>query len=118
VCSYVQPELPAIQFGSSREDVDAPGGTFVHWVLWGLDPTKGGLESDASGGSPGVNDFDDKGYGGPYPPPGHGYHHYHFGLYALSKHIDLSVGSANNDLRRAIDGKVLDMAETVGVYAR
>ncbi len=26
------------------EDLDAPGGTFVHWVLYGLDPARSGLD--------------------------------------------------------------------------
>lgn len=107
-----------VELALTCEDVDAPGGTFVHWVLWGLDPSATRIDADPSEDRQGENDFDDQGYGGPCPPPGHGYHHYHFRLYALSEHIDLPAGSSINDLRRTIDGKVLDTAETVGIYAR
>lgn len=111
----------AVELAVTCEDVDAPGGTFVHWVLWGLDPTSSslGLGAEAPAGAlEGLNDFERAGYGGPCPPPGHGYHHYHFRLYALSEKLDLAVGSTINELRRAMDGKVLDMAELVGIYGR
>lgn len=101
------------------EDVDAPGGTFVHWTIWGLDPTLTGLGADSPDGAvEGINDFDNVGYGGPCPPPGHGYHHYHFRLHALSDHLKVPPGASITEMRRAMDGKVLDMAELVGVFAR
>src|SRR6266542_2686441 len=54
------------------EDPDAPGATFVHWVLFGLDPTTDGL---AEGSVPpeaknGLTSFGKTGYGGPCPPRG------------------------------------------------
>lgn len=101
------------------EDLDAPGGTLVHWVLWGLDPSRSVLGSEVPlHARSGLNDFDETGYAGPCPPPGHGYHHYHFRLYAVSEGIDLPSGSTINELRRTMDGKVCDMAELIGVYAR
>jgi hypothetical protein len=56
------------------EDPDAPSGTFIHWVLAGLQPTATGL---AEGEHPaaaveGRNDFGEKGYSGPLPPGGDG----------------------------------------------
>jgi len=101
------------------EDVDAPGGTFVHWTIWGLDPAMPGLGADLPDDAvEGMNDFDNIGYGGPCPPPKHGYHHYLFRLHALADHLKLPPGSTITEIRRAMNGKVLDMAELVGVYAR
>ncbi|MEW6471353.1 MAG: YbhB/YbcL family Raf kinase inhibitor-like protein [Actinomycetota bacterium] len=101
------------------EDLDAPGGTFVHWTIWGLDPAMTSLGADPPDGAvEGINDFENLGYGGPCPPPKHGYHHYHFRLYALSDHLKVPPGASITEVRRAMDGKVLDMAELVGVYAR
>jgi phosphatidylethanolamine-binding protein (PEBP) family uncharacterized protein len=37
---------------------------------------------------------------------------------ARSDHLDLAPGSSINEMRRAMEGKVLDSAELVGVYAR
>lgn len=109
----------AAELAVTCEDVDAPGGTFVHWVLWGLDPTGKRLTVDASAGAlTGENDFEGTGYGGPCPPPRHGYHHYHFRLYAISERLQLPAGSSINDLRRAMTDKVLDTAELIGVYSR
>lgn len=115
-------EVPAAaaELALTCEDLDAPGGTFVHWVLWGLDPSTAGLAGPEApaGARGGLNDFERTGYGGPCPPPGHGYHHYHFRLYALSGTVDLPPGSTINELRRAMDGQVLEMAELVGIYGR
>ena len=108
------------EFALTCEDPDAPGRTFVHWVMWGIDPTLNSLEEGTvpSGARLGPNDFGRAGYGGPCPPPGHGAHHYHFTLYALSASVDLKEGSSLNDLRRAIEGKVLAEASLVGTYER
>jgi hypothetical protein len=109
----------AVELALMCEDVDAPGGTFVHWVVWGLDPSGSSLGVEVPAGTfEGLNDFDRTGYGGPCPPPGHGYHHYHFRLYALSEHMELPHGSTINELRRTMDGKVLATAELVGLYVR
>src|SRR2546430_7963639 len=57
------------------DDPDAPVGTWVHWVLYGLPPTETELpekipttEMLANGAKQGINDFKRIGYGGPCPP--------------------------------------------------
>jgi Raf kinase inhibitor-like YbhB/YbcL family protein len=101
------------------EDPDAPGGTFVHWVAWGIDPSSGRLAPD---GDPGIrhgrNGFGNDGYRGPCPPPGHGPHRYEFALYALDQANDLEPGSTIEELRAAIDGHVRADATLMGTYER
>jgi Raf kinase inhibitor-like YbhB/YbcL family protein len=104
------------------EDPDAPGKTFVHWLLWGIDPrsvTRVGEGEIPSGSRLGRNDFGSNAYGGPCPPPGHGLHHYHFTLYAVRDSISLSEGASIDDLRSAIAaGNVVAEASLVGTYER
>jgi Raf kinase inhibitor-like YbhB/YbcL family protein len=102
------------------EDPDAPRGTFVHWVMWGIDPTLGELQAGTipPGARLGRNDFGRAAYGGPCPPPGHGTHHYHFTLYALSAPADLNEGSSLSELRGAIENDVLAEASLMGTYER
>lgn len=102
------------------EDPDAPDGTFVHWLVWGVDP---GIEEIGGGDVPpdahlGRNDFGTHGYSGPCPPPGHGAHHYHFVLYALGEPVDLPDGVSAAELRGEMEGKVLAEAELIGLFER
>ena len=99
------------------EDPDAPGGTFVHWVAWGIDPATPEL---AEGGTPpgtGVNGFGRRGYGGPCPPRG-APHRYVFTVLALSHPVTLSPAASANDLRKAAAGIVLAEGRLTGRYAR
>ena len=61
------------------DDPDAPRGTWVHWVLYGIPVTVTGLAAGISSeaelrrpitAKQGVTDFRRTGYGGPCPPPG------------------------------------------------
>jgi Raf kinase inhibitor-like YbhB/YbcL family protein len=99
------------------DDPDAPSGTFVHWVAWGI-PPEGAIEEGASPPAEGRNGFGRVGYGGPCPPPGHGPHRYVFRLHALSSDPQLEPGAGSDDLTRAIDGRVLGTAELLGTYER
>lgn len=65
-------------------DPDAPGGTFVHWAVSGIDPASTGV---AEGGVPAAgteqpNGFGGTGYGGPCPPEGDSPHRYVFTIAA------------------------------------
>lgn len=106
------------------EDPDAPAGTWVHWVLYGIDPNRSELpesvpaEPEVLGGArQGENDFGDLGYGGPCPPPG-GPHRYRFELYALDVEPDLGPGASADRLLQGMEGHVLAEGRLVGTYAR
>ena len=108
-----------VELALTCEDPDAPGGTFVHWVVWGIDPSSGRIPAgDGPGTRDGRNGFGNSGYGGPCPPPGDGPHRYEFTLYALDQSIDLEPGSTIEQLRSAIDGHVRATATLMGTYER
>ncbi len=106
------------------EDPDAPGGTFVHWVLFDLPPDPPRLAAGVShqtvlpnGARQGRNDFRRVGYGGPCPPRGPA-HRYFFRLYALDAPLNLTPGATAVEVRSAMSGHVLGQAELVATYGR
>jgi len=106
------------------DDPDAPVGTWVHWVLYGLPATVAELpakvsatETLANGAKQGVNDFTRVGYGGPCPPPGPA-HRYFFKLYALDAEPSLKARATKNDLVRAMQGHILAEGQLMGTYRR
>jgi Raf kinase inhibitor-like YbhB/YbcL family protein len=102
------------------EDPDAPGGTQVYWVLFGINPASGGLEEGKvpAGAVGGKNDYGRTDWAGPCPPIGRA-HRFIFTLLALSEPSGLAEGaSPRNDLPHALAGKVLAQAQLTGKYAR
>ena len=106
------------------DDPDAPGGTWVHWVIFNLPVTASTLveKIDTVPTLPnatrqGVNDFGKIGYGGPCPPPGKP-HHYFFKLYALDARLSLKAGATKKDLLQAMDGHVVAEGFLMGKYQR
>jgi hypothetical protein len=106
------------------DDPDAPGGIWVHWVLFNLPvqtrelppgvPTTQTLDN---GARQGTSDFGDIGYGGPAPPKGKP-HRYFFKLYALDSTLDLPPGASKAQLVEAIKGHVLAEGQCMGTYQR
>ena len=104
-------------------DPDAPLVTsnqygFVHWVLYNIGGSVGGLGEGSSDYTPGKNDFGNHAYGGPMPPEGHGNHHYFFWLMALDSALDLEPGLRMAELLPRIEPNVIAMNRLVGVYRR
>ncbi len=102
------------------EDPDAPGGTFIHWVLSGLDPSLTGLQAGEvpPGAVEGRNDYGEVAYGGPHPPVGDPAHRYFFRIFAASEPLGLSPGGTADELRRALEGRELARGTIVGLYQR
>jgi Raf kinase inhibitor-like YbhB/YbcL family protein len=105
------------------DDPDAPGGTWVHWVVYNLPAGSSDLPEatppDAEvkgGGRQGRNDFRRIGYGGPCPPSGT--HRYFFKLYALDAALDLGPGATKAELLKAMEGHILTEAQIIGKYKR
>jgi Raf kinase inhibitor-like YbhB/YbcL family protein len=100
------------------DDPDAPRGTWVHWVLWNIDPATSTIpeHSIPPGASEGVNDFKKQHYGGPCPPSGT--HRYFFKLYALDRTLDLKSITTAAMLETAMKGHVLAEHALIGLYSR
>jgi Raf kinase inhibitor-like YbhB/YbcL family protein len=106
------------------EDPDAPGGNFVHWVLFNLPPAPSELPRAAPHQSildndarQGRNDFRRVGYGGPCPPRGPA-HRYFFRLYALDAPLELTPGATASELRAAAQDHILGKTELMGTFGR
>lgn len=109
------------------DDPDAPNKTWVHWLIWDIPGGRTAIPEDVpkeetvaalGGAAQGLNDFDEIGWGGPMPPPGHGVHHYRFTVFALDGALGLEPGADRAALEEAMEGKVLDQARVVGTYER
>lgn len=121
---WSDPPAGTQSFALVCEDPDAPGGTWVHWVLYGLPPRlralAAGVRKDAlvlGGARQGKNDFHQLGYGGPSPPPGSA-HRYVFRIYALDCELELGAGASRSQLADAIAGHVLASGALMGTYRR
>ncbi|HET9952168.1 MAG TPA: YbhB/YbcL family Raf kinase inhibitor-like protein [Candidatus Eisenbacteria bacterium] len=106
------------------DDPDAPMGTWVHWVLYGISADRTSLgegvphDGAVKGiGLQGTTDFKHTGYGGPSPPHGKP-HRYYFKLYALDAEPDLKAGARKRDLEKAMNGHVLAEGKLMGKYQR
>ena len=109
------------------DDPDAPGGTWVHWLIYGIPASLTGIPENIaktemvgtlSGTKQGVNSYGSVGYGGPQPPRGHGVHHYHFRLYALDAELKLAPRVTRQQLDAAMKGHISAEAELVGTFVR
>jgi Raf kinase inhibitor-like YbhB/YbcL family protein len=111
-------------FALVMDDPDAPGRTWVHWVLYDLPASERALPEGIapkgtlpSGARQGRNDFGRIGYGGPCPPPG-APHRYFLKLYALDAPLNLKAGATRADVDHAMRGHILAQAELIGRYQR
>ena len=97
------------------DDPDAPGGNWVHWVMFDI-PVVSKIEENSSPGKQGINDSGRIRYDGPCPPSGT--HRYFFKLYALDIELNLKEGVSKADLEKAMAGHILAKAELIGLYKR
>ena len=109
---------PAKAWALVVDDPDAPGGTFVHWVV--LDIAAGTTRVEAgkvpAGGVQVVNSSGDASYAGPCPPSGR--HRYRFTVYALDAPTGLAQGASLEDALDAIGGKATARGTMTAVYSR
>ena len=122
--SWSEPPAGTASFTLIVTDPDAPGRTFVHWVIYDLpaetrELLEGmpGLGQLTNGSRQGHNDFGEIGYGGPCPP-GNSAHHYHFTLYALDAKLNLPVGATRAQVEAALQSHILARGKLIGLYQR
>ena len=103
-------------FALSVTDPDAPGGTFIHWLVHGIDKSRQSIEraSVPEEAIEVTNDFGKKDYGGPCPPSGT--HRYYFTVHALSTRTLEDVNRYN--FFEKVNEYALEKAEIMGRYRR
>ena len=104
------------------DDPDAPGGGFVHWVIFNIPANAISLPENIAkqktlpdGSRQGINDFGRIGYGGPCPPA---LHRYYFRVYVLDIVLDLQPGIEKPALLKAIEGHIIAQGEIIGKYKK
>jgi len=103
------------------DDPDAFGGnTWVHWVLWNINPETQYIAEDSvpEGATVGLNSWGKNAYGGPYPPKGSKPHRYFFKLYALDIILDLPADTSIENLYAAMKGHIIAETSLMGLYGR
>lgn len=95
--SWSRPPAGTRALALTVEDPDAPGGTYIHWVVLDLPP-------DATEVPPGT-----PGYRGPCPPKGDRPHRYVFTVWALRERVER---------RGAIGDAAIARGVLVGRYGR
>lgn len=116
--AWKDPPTGTQSFAIIMDDPDAPGGTWVHWVLFNIPADARSLQEnlDTSELSVGKNSWGSLGYGGPCPPSGT--HRYFFKLYALDSPLSLSPGAKKEQLLKTMEGHILAQAEIMGTFSK
>jgi Raf kinase inhibitor-like YbhB/YbcL family protein len=110
----------AVELVITCEDPDAPSGTWIHWLVAGIDPQTTNVEEGKlpPGGIEGKNSYGDLGYGGPQPPIGDGAHRYFFRVHALNRASRLTDGFERSQLQAVFDDCEVARGTIVGTYQR
>jgi Raf kinase inhibitor-like YbhB/YbcL family protein len=101
------------------QDHDAPQGTFVHWIVAGIDPITDGIDDgEVPGGAVGgTNDFGETDYRGPCPPEGDGPHRYEFVVHALGEASRFD-DQADAELMEVLASHTIATGTLTGEYRR
>lgn len=100
------------------DDPDAPGGTFVHWVVLDIPQGTTSVRSGdvPAGGKQVINSSDEASYTGPCPPSGE--HRYRFTVYALDAPTDVARGAPLDEALDAISDHATSRGTLTAVYSR
>ncbi len=95
-------------------DPDAPGGTFLHWLVTGIAAEVGGVPADAvpDGAQEGDNSAGTAGWFPPCPPSGT--HRYVFTVHALDAPVD---GGSSEQVLDAIADRAIASGSLIGLVS-
>lgn len=110
-------------------DPDAPSGSgWWHWLVYDIPPGATSLPAGAGtldgrrlppGAKQGRNDYSEKSYGGPCPPPGDKPHRYIFTVFALGvTHLEVPEDASGAAIGFEIHFSKLDSASFTAKYGR
>ena len=103
-------------FALSVTDPDAPGGMWIHWLVYDISKELREIERGSlpEGARELVNDFGKRPYGGPCPPSGT--HRYFFTIYALD--TERLEGLNKRNFFDIVERRTIEKAVIKGLYKR
>lgn len=116
-------------FAITMYDPDAPTGSgFWHWVVFDIPVTASEIVSNAGNASlnllpkgtiQSLTDYGIKGFGGPCPPPNHGYHQYIITIYALkTEKLGLDANTSPAIVGFNLWANTIEKASIIAYYKR
>lgn len=99
-------------------DMDAPSGKDLHWLLFNIPERISELQQGATipkGAVSGTNSFQKTGYKGPCPESGT--HHYLFRVWALDTELELDETATQGDVMKAMEGHMVANNQLMGIYS-
>jgi Raf kinase inhibitor-like YbhB/YbcL family protein len=98
------------------DDPDAPSGSYIHWVVYNIDPAQSAIAAGEApqGASQANNGAGRVGYTGPCPPSGT--HHYRFTVYVLRSPLTVPSGGDPDRVLVAIKGKTTARGTLTGTF--
>lgn len=112
--AWSSPPAGTRAFALVVDDPDAPIGTFLHRIAWGIPGTARALVGSAP--VEGTNGAGRVGWTGPCPRSG--VHRYIFRLHALRSPLPLRAGAGLEAFEAAVRSRTLGTAQFVGRYGR
>lgn len=111
-------------FALVLHDPDSPRHNgFTHWVMYNIPPSVTALDENVprqpaiSGlGTQGKNDAGNIGYKGPCPNTGK--HRYIFWFFSLRTELNLQPGATYEELKSALEGKIIEQTQLMGTYMK
>lgn len=100
------------------DDPNAPGGSFVHWLIWNIAPNVTEIKKNSmpEGAIVGKNNSGANEYVGPCPPDSQ--HVYLFKLYALDIFLPFDANLTKKEIRAQMEGHILEKDTLHGFYER
>jgi Raf kinase inhibitor-like YbhB/YbcL family protein len=114
--SWTTVPIDAVELAITMVDLDA---SFVHWVMFGISPTRTALAEDERppDAIEWTNDFGDVGYGGPCPPAGET-HTYLFTVHALNQQVEAADDAEATEVVDLLNQTSILESSVSGTYAR
>ncbi len=115
--TWVNVPADTLELAVTVTDPDAGG--FVHWIVYGIDPTRTGLlESELpSEALLWQNSFGNKQWNGPCPPAGPP-HTYRFTVHALNQQLEVADDASAAEVISVLDLIAIGQASVTGSYER
>jgi Raf kinase inhibitor-like YbhB/YbcL family protein len=100
------------------DDPDAPYKTWVHWIVYNIDPRQNTIAENTIpwNAEVGQSDFGVDEYRGPCPPIGK--HKYSLRIYALDAKIAVEKGPTLAKIEKLMDSHILDTYELLGYFEK